>query len=310
MENNTFSTNSELTDKKLAEAKLLVKLFGLDYDGTVADNEHKLPEVMVLVEKVLTANKTAAFITARAATALKTIVPPLQELLKKNNIDFSNFVAGANGTTLYEVSKDSFKEIYNHGLKLAEIQRAVAAGRTVYQKLNINRPDLAVKGLETFQKFLADVWDSFIPAEIVDICRPFDGELFTEEAKVTFVLPQDKTIHQQLIEALNRELGNGLKAVAGDETYVHITKQLEEDGKRVAIKTILKIMNLNEDQVVTFGDMPADNDAGLLSFPYSFTNAQDFTNVQKNPNEPPFVLVAGDLSPVAKVHQAIEYLIS
>lgn len=300
-----------LTKIKLAEAKPLVKLFGLDYDGTVSDSaNYKLPQVFALVERILAKGKSVAFITARAATALKILAPPLQEILVKKNTSTPNFIAGGNGTTLYEVEKDQLVEIYNHGLELPQILKAVEVGRKVYEKLKISNTDLAEKGLETFRKFLQENWGNYIPVEIIDVCRPYNGEIFTEQAKVTFVLPKDKFLHEQLATELNQELGEEYRAVAGDDTYIHITKKLEEDSKIVAIKTILKLIGLEKNQVATFGDMPNDNDKGLLSFPYSFTNSEEFIKIKDDPRKPPFILIDSNSTPVARVYQAIDYLLS
>lgn len=303
-------THKELARAKLEEAKPLIKLFGLDYDGTVSDAAHKQPEVFGLVEKILAKDKSVAFITARAATAVKVLVPPLQALLNKENVSVPSFVAGGNGTTLYEVKKNELVEIYNHGFNLEQVKRAVEVGREVYKKLGIGRADLAEKGLETFNKFLQESWDGYVPAEMIDVCRPYNGELFTEQAKVTFVLPKDKSLHAKVVAELNSALGEVYRAAAGDDTYVHITRKLEEDSKTVAIKTILKIIDLNETQVATFGDMPVGNDAGLLSFPYSFTNSDEFVNIKTEAKTPPYILLDEENSPVSRVYKAIEFLIS
>jgi len=221
-----------------------------------------------------------------------------------------SFIAGGNGTTLYEIRKNELIEIYNHGFDLSQVKHAVEIGRKVYEKLGIDNADLAEKGLETFRNFLRDSWEGYVPAEMIDVCRPYNGELFTEQAKVTFVLPMDKVLHEAVVAELNKELGEDFCAMAGDDTYVHITKKLKEDSKAVAIKTILKYLGLNENQVATFGDMPIGNDAGLLSFPYSFTNSDEFVNVKENPKQPPYILLDSGLSPVDRVYKAINYLIS
>lgn len=301
----------ELTEIKLKEARPLIKLFAFDYDGTISDGvNYKQPQVFALVEKILNNNKSTAFITARAATALKTLVPPLQELLSKKNISVPCFIAGGNGTTLYEVKKNELIEIYNHGLELSQVLEAVKVCRKVYEKLKISNADLAEKGLETFRKFLRENWKGYVPSEIIDICRPYHGELFTEQAKVTFVLPKDKTLHENIVAELNNELGENCRAAAGDDTYIHITRKLKEDGKVVAIKTILKLMGLEQNQVATFGDMPIGNDAGLLSFPYSFTNSEEFIKIKKDLPPPPYILAEPDLSPVGRIYKIIDYLIS
>jgi len=259
-----------------------------------------------------------AIITASASTALKRFGPAFQELLNKKDFNARCFIAGGNGTTLFEVKKaasavaeaslapsgrDGLAEIYNHGMNLEQVQKAVEIGKRVYEKIGIKNSDLSEKGLENFKKFLQDKWEGYVPAEIIDVCRPYNGEIFTERAKVTFVLPKDKSLHEKLAIELNAELSGEYRAAAGDDTYIHITKKLEKDGKVVAIKTILKLMSLGENQVATFGDMPMGNDAGLLSFPYSFTNAE------QSPKQPPYVLSEPDLSPVARVYKAIEFLL-
>lgn len=302
--------HKELAQAKLGEAKPLIKLFGLDYDGTVSDAAHKQSQVFGLLEKILAKNKSVAFITARAATAVKVLVPPLQELLNREKVSVPSFVAGGNGTTLYEVKKNELVEIYNHGFDLPQVKLAAAVGRKVYEKLGIGRADLSEKGVENFKKFLLDSWDGYVPAEMIDVCRPYDGELFTEQAKVTFVLPKDKILHAKVVVELNQALGEVYRAVAGDDTYVHITRKLEEDSKTVAIKSVLKLLGLESNQVATFGDMPVGNDAGLLSFPYSFTNSDEFVNIKTEATNPPYILLDGETSPVDRVYKAIEFLIS
>lgn len=302
--------HTDLTEVKLNEVKPLVKLFGLDYDGTVSDGvNYKQTEVFALVEKILDKSKSVAFITARAATALKTLVPPFQELLDRKNVTSPQFIAGGNGATLYEVKKDELVLIYNHGFNLAQIKHVVNIGRKVYEELGIEIADLSEKGLDTFGKFLKDDWTGFISSEIMDVCRPYNGGIFTEETKVTFVLPKDRTLHQQLIAGLNEKLGEEFYATAGDDTYVHITRKLEKDSKRVAIETILDRMGLKENQVATFGDMPIGNDVGLLSFPYSFTNSEEFITAKTDVDKPPYILINSNLFPIARVYEAVDYLL-
>lgn len=307
---NIAKDHSDLTRAKLEEARPLIKLFGLDYDGTVSDGvNYKQPQIFGLVEKILAKDKSVAFITARAATAVKVLVPPLQELLVRENVAVPIFIAGGNGTTLYEVKKNELIKIYNYGFALSQVKYVVEVGRKVYEKLGIGNANLVQNGLETFKKFLKEEWVGYIPSKIIDVCRPYDGELFTEQAKVTFVLPKDKMLRQKVVAEFNEVLGARYRAAAGDDTYVHITRKFKEDSKTVAIKTILEFLGLGPTQVATFGDMPTGNDAGLLSFPYSFTNADDFSDIKTNLEQPPYILFDAELSPVARVYKAIEYLI-
>ncbi len=300
----------KLSEIKLKEAKPLIKLFALDYDGTIYDGvNYNLPDAMELIEKILMRNKSVALITARAATAIKIFAPPLQEFLKQQNTTMPVFIAGGNGTILYKIEKNNLIKIYNNGLDIQEIIQAIDAWKKIYEKLGINIDDLAEKGLKTFQKFLKENWTGYIPDEIFKLCQPYKGKIFTEEAKITFVLPKDENKHQEIIRSVGIELGKNYSIAAGDKTFVHIAKRLKEDGKIVAVKTILKSLNLEINQVATFGDMPTGNDKGLLSFPYSFTNSEEFVRVEKDLRQPPFILTNSNATAVDRVYKAIDYLL-
>lgn len=297
-----------LTKVKLAEAKPLIKLFAFDYDGTVYDGrDFKFPEVIALIEKILANGKSASIITARAASAVKTFVPPLKEFLISKDINEPIFIGGGNGTILYELKKDELKKVYSHGLNIDEINQAIGGWKKVYEKFKINIVDLDEKGLNTFQKFLSEDWSGYIPDEILNLCRPYEGNIFTEEAKVTFVLPKDEIMREKIIDEIKNELGEQYSVAVGDKTFCHITKRLEEDSKAVAIKVILGIMGLELNQVAAFGDMPTGNDTGLLSFPYSFTNSDEFIKVKNDLNQPPYILIDSDLTPVARIYKAVDY---
>ena len=301
----------ELTKIKLKEAKSLIKLFAFDYDGTIYDGcDFKFPEVIALIEKILASGQSVSLITARAASAVKTFVPPLKEFLIDKGVTEPIFIGGGNGTILYELKKDELKKIYNHGLDTGEINWIIDWWKKVCVKFNINTDDLAENGLETFRKFLSEDWAGYIPDEILNLCRPYEGKIFTEEAKVTFVLPKDEIAREKIISEIKNELGGQYSVVAGDKTFCHITKKLQEDGKVVAVKTILGIMGLNLNQVATFGDMPTGNDAGLLSFPFSFTNSEVFSKEKNNFDQPPYILINSDLAPVARIYKAVEYLLA
>jgi hydroxymethylpyrimidine pyrophosphatase-like HAD family hydrolase len=301
----------DVTFEKLKEAKSSIKIFGLDYDGTIVDGvDFKLPEAIGLIEKIIDSNKSVAFITARAATALKILVPSIQELIASKKNHPSCFISGGNGANLYEIKSDSLVSIYNHGLDLTDIEYIVTSVQNIYKELGITHNDLVEKGIETFRKFLKDNWNNYIPQEIFDLCLTSDGEFFTEEAKVTFVLPKEKATHQALVKQLNKALREQYQVLAGDETYLHITKRLAGDGKKLAIETILSRLHLNEKEVITFGDMPQGNDAGLLSFPFSFTNSDEFAKTKEDNSGPPYVLCDSELTPVARVHKIINYLVS
>ncbi|MFA7653854.1 MAG: HAD hydrolase family protein [Candidatus Magasanikbacteria bacterium] len=301
----------QISDSKLVEAKPLIKLFGLDYDGTIADGkDYTIKDAVALIGQILLKGKSVAFVTARAATAIKTFIPPLEEFFIKNKISTPIYIGGGNGIILYEFKNNELKKIYSHGLTVDKISHAIDVWQKVYDQFNINTGLLSEKGLDTFRKFLKDDWEGLIPKDIYQLCLPFGGQIFTEEAKFTFVLPADQSVHQEIITAVRVGLGKSYQVSAGDTHFAHITKALHEDSKMVAIKTILKTLNLELNQVATFGDMPNGNDAGLLSFPYSFTNDQNFVNQENELSGSPYILCNQDMSPVSNVYVAINYLLS
>ncbi len=293
-----------ITQENLLQAKKTVKLFAMDYDGTLADGEHYHREDAInLIESILKANKTPAFITARAATAVKTFVPPLQDFYVKYPNSTATYIGGGNGTVLYKLDSKGLEKIYNHGLSLEEIKTIVSVWEK-YAEQHLPQNDLSEKGLTTFIKFYGEDWQDLIPNEILEIGKVYNGRIFTEEAKVTFVFPQDISTHEKIVSDMRELLGNNFSISAGDKDFCHITKALKEDGKMVAVKTVLELMDLKENEVATFGDMPHGNDKGLLSFPYSFTNYLDHVS-----QTPPYILAEDNLPPVGRVYKAIKFLI-
>ncbi len=290
---------------KLNEAKGKVNLFAMDYDGTLADGEkYQKDDAISIIRQILAKGKTPAFMTARAATAVKTFVPPLEEFYRNNPESVAAYIGGGNGTVLYKIDAKGVERIYNHGLALDEIKSIVAKWEN-YATEHLLVNELSEKGLTTFKKFYADTWENLISDEVLNIGRPFEGRIFTEEAKVTFVFPKDVNQHQKIVDDIQNLIREKFSVAAGDKDFCHITKRLNEDSKMVAVKTILKELGLEENQVVTFGDMPHGNDKGLLSFPYSFTNY-----VSASSNVPPFVLPGAETDPVGSVHKAIHFLIA
>jgi len=258
----------------------------------------------------LSQNIALAFITARAATALKALVPPIQELLNVKNYSAKVFIGGGNGAVLYEIKGSGLLEIYNYGLNQAEINRAVTVWAEIYKKCDIADDDLNPAGIATFQNFLNESWQGYISDEALDVSRRHKGKIFTEAAKVTFVLPLDKEKRNSMISGVGQLLGLDYAVVAGDDKFAHITKRLEADNKAIAINTLLGRLKLTASQAATFGDMPLDNDAGLLSFPFSFTNSAEFVKIKANSAMPPFILTADNSNLIGSVYQTISFLIS
>ena len=298
-----------IAQAKLAEAKQHCELLAMDFDGTLADgNQYQKEDALGLITEILACQKTPAIITARAATAVKTFVPPLQAYYRKHPDALATYIAGGNGTVLYCLNTKGIEALYNQGLTLAQVKTIVAQWQS-YADVELPLAGLSEKGLQTFKQFYTEDWQYLIPAAVLDLGRSFAGRIFTEEAKVTFVFPKDVSRHQSIVAAVQTLIGNDFCVAAGDKDFCHITKRLQADSKQVAVKAILQRLGLNETQVASFGDMPHGNDRGLLSFPYSFTNCDEFASKKNDFQVPPYVLPDPDLAPVARVYKAIRYML-
>jgi hydroxymethylpyrimidine pyrophosphatase-like HAD family hydrolase len=289
---------------KLAKAKKLAKLIIFDYDGTIYDGDKfNHSDAAELVFRVLRRGIAAAIITARAATALKLFLPEIVRFQLPITVPL--FIAGGNGTILHRISADgSIKEIYKQGLSFPEIKKSIILIRNSYRRCRLNTAKLNKKGLKNFRSFLKQDWADLIPLWIMVLNVGQEGIIFAETVKVSFVLPRRQKERESLIDDIQAAAGPSFQVVAGDDLYGHLTKRLGEDSKFAAVQSIARLMGLENNQLITFGDMPLGNDRGLLSFVYSFTN----TDVPANP--PPYFLGRHKKSPTAAVYQAVNYLIS
>lgn len=299
-----------IASAKLQEARSLVRLFAFDYDGTVYDGQdHAFPEVVDLTRRVLAKDRSIAIITARAASAMKVFVPAFGTLLAEYGGGGSIFIGTGNGTVLYELNKMGLRSVYDYGFTLHQILRVVECWKRICEVHALGIDDLHESGIATFIKFFCDDWTNYIPDEVLKACRPYGGKIFAESAKVTFVLPRNEVLRDKVIRSVERELGRRYIVVVGDKTFAHITRRLDEDGKAIAVKTILHLLGLEQTQVVTFGDMPTGNDRGLLSFPFSFTNSEGLFCKKNGMEKPPYILANMGLSPVGQVYGAVDVLL-
>ncbi len=301
--------HNSITQVKLAEAKQHCQFFAMDFDGTLSDGQqHKTEDALALIQEILARGKTPGLITARAATALKIFVPPLEEYYRHHQDAVSTYIAGGNGTVLFCLNARGLEQIYNYGLSLDEVKMMVAKWQA-YAEVNLQPKDLSEKGLATFKQFYSENWEQFIPMAVLNIGRPFSGRIFTEEAKVTFMFPKDVARQAEVVMDMQKLIGNDFSVTAGDKHFCHMTRRLHEDSKRLAVQAILQRLGLNENQVATFGDMPHGNDKGLLSFPVSFTNCEELSHTKNDPHVPPYLLLEPGVVPVARVYKAIRYIL-
>ncbi len=310
--------HEQYAKKMLEKARATVLALVMDQDGTVKggdDPAYKKANVAELLQKIARKNKYPVIITASGASALKSFVP-LETFYSSEQISVPTFIGIGNGTALYRFDNSGRTEVYNHGLTLDEVKTIVEVWKQLYKTLGITEVDLQPKGLETFEKFMETDWTGYIPEEYLAVFRQYDGRCFTEKIKVTVVFPaweekRQRELVQKMQKALNRQLGeNKYLASRGDDTFLHITHTFEVDPKLFALRTIMDSLNLKKENIVAFGDMPLDNDKGLLidsGLPFTFSNRWF---EKKDIRKPPYVLPGSSKSAVGSVYQAIDFLLS
>lgn len=301
----------------LEKAKPHVKAIVMDQDGTVKggdDPRYQKANVAELLQKIVRGGKYPGIITASGASALKSF-SPMNNFYSQEKISIPTFIGIGNGTALYRFDTAGRSEIYNHGLTLNEVKAIVKVWQNVYESLGIRESDLQPKGLTTFKKFMVMDWTVYIPDDYLKIFKRYDGRCFTEQIKVTVVFPswdadKQRKLVKQMQTELDKNFGKNKYLVSrGDENFLHITHTFEVDPKLFALQTIMKDLGLTPKQVVAIGDLPLDNDKGLLvdsKLPYTFTNRYFG---KKDLDKPPFILPGSFQSPVGSVYRAVEFLL-
>lgn len=308
-----------LTQQKLNAIKKNIVCIIFDYDGTLQSSlekkyDHKT--ALYLIREIIEKGKIPVIITARGATALQIFE---KSILALSSLDktIPIFLGLGNGTALYRFSQGKKETVYNYGLKSSEIRQIISVWKKVYKDFGFRDFDLHPQGLETFRQFLKENWVSYIPTNIFNICKKYNGRCFTENAKVTIVLPKDTQKHSLILSTIEKELNKKFAAHKkkyqvrrGDLIYAHITHTFDIDPKLYALQSVMEKLKLSKNQVAVFGDMPQDNDKGFLvdsGLPYAFTNDPTFT--KKDIGTSPYILSNSKTSPVEAVYKAITFLL-
>jgi hydroxymethylpyrimidine pyrophosphatase-like HAD family hydrolase len=295
---------------KLRELKVNgAALVAADYDGTVyerSDPRYSLQEVFRLASEVHNRGVEFALISARNTTLELPLRQSLIQYCKDNNASLSIWRSGGNGMNLNKIISNSEEiivdPVYANSLTLKDINNALSS----YLALQVN-PDISSQ--EFFQSFLQqDLPEDLVPRSFLELSKPFNGSVFAEAVKISFVLPTSAEDQRKCILSLRESLeSHGLIVSWGGMPFADVSRKWNEDGKLFAVQSIIKKLNTDANHVGTFGDAPNGNDASLLSLPYSFTNNKEI--IKNNISSPPFILEAKE-SPIKAVHEAIRYLIA
>lgn len=304
--------------KKIKTSKF--SIIAVDYDGTIFDRYdpvyNNLEKALQLAYETTKKGIEFAFISGRNTTLEMELRETAPLFCKKKKTNLTIWRSGGNGMNLYKITytprtKDiKIETIYSNNISIEAVKKAIG----IYKDLNI-QPDPKSKAF--FKSFLVkELPKDLVPKSFLRQSLPFDGKVFAESVKVTFVLPTDPKEQAKYIDLFRKKLSinkltQDLNVGWGKIPFADISKRLKLngrpiDGKLLMVKNIIKKLGINKFQVVTFGDASNDNNKNLLSLPYSFTN--DKNVIKTNINSPPFVLKVTN-SPVESVYKAIKYLI-
>lgn len=300
---------------KEAKSKKIVVIIA-DYDGTLFDRYDKkynsLLQVIKLAYEVTKKGLEFAFVSGRNTTLeveLRELIPKFCEEKKTNLTIWHSGGNGMNLTKITYLIKNSFldiEKIFSNVMNISEIKKSIE----FYLKLKI-KPDLNSQLF--FKSYLEKkIPEDLVPKKYLDLSKKYEGKIFAELVKVSMVLPTSIKDQKKIIRKLKKGLSKyGLNIGWGGIPFADISKELKLknkiiDGKLLMVKNIIEYLNIKDTQVVTFGDTPNDNNKGMLTLPYSFTN--DTTLKKTDKSSPPFILEV-KYSPVRAVFAAIKYLI-
>jgi len=290
-----------------------IELFVFDYDGTIYDkynNDYNHKRAFSLIKKVINNGCSCLVVSARCASFLHIQLQNLRALYNEKGEKKETYIGGGNGTMLFSFSKSGLSTLYENKLSFKEVTSIMKMGKKVYDKLKIDISDLNAEGMLTHADFLKTVWGQLIPKKFIALSKLYEGMCFCEEAKVSFVLPNNLLLHDTILHLFKKEIKLGLKGsyhiVRGDIIFLQISKTFPTDPKLHALNTIINKLKIALTKVAVFGNMPQDNDKGIL---ISSHLPNTFTNAKSDISNPPFYIDSHNRSSVAAVHHFVKRLI-
>lgn len=299
----------------LKKIKPLVKAFVFDFDGTIKSSSEPECLPLELIKKIVLSGRFVGIVTASGVSALSGLAEQIVNLNSENNFLTPIYLGIANGVALYKLDGHEKHELYSYPLAFDEVSNIVRVWESVMNKNKIKEVDLMEKGLVTFNKFLEKDWGEYVLDDFLSLSKKFSGKCFMEKLKATFIMPKNEIFSQEkfiimMQEEIDSLFGNGKFIIdMGDTIFAHVTYRPNMAPKLFTLNRIRKELELKEEQILTFGNLPFGNDKGLLidsHLPYTFTNK--YFN-KENIEKPPFILPESEFTPVGSVYKAILYLI-
>lgn len=278
--------------------------FIFDFDGTLYDSEKEHPDygthdsVRALLRKCITKGKHIGVVTARDASFKRIYINFFKEITRSNS-QASVFIGGANGSNLEEIRKGVRREIYAHIFSQKQIQKILTVVKSSHLR------DLDPKSVRILSDLLQQNWRGYIDPKLLKMSQEGRGQWWVEQSKVSIALPAKKNDQESMIQRLkNMFVAETYKVVWANDSFVHVVPYFPEDGKKMAVESMLDRLKLGESKVAVFGDTPLGNDRALLKFVFSFTN-----DPMWNHEPPPYALPHVGPS-VDSVYKASYFLLS
>jgi hydroxymethylpyrimidine pyrophosphatase-like HAD family hydrolase len=303
------------TTKILQNLKNLknIEAYVFDIDGTIKSPLEPDCKPLELIKFILLKDKFVILITSSGISARLGIIVDIQNMLKENNFDDAVYVGIANGMAMYEITKEEIKELYNFSLTKDEISIILKAYDKIIENYPIISAFLIKNGINTFNN--KRDWNGLLSNDFIEYFKTYQGNIFIESLKVSFVMPENKIFTQDVfISQMQKELNNLFgkeKCIIdkGDNVFAHVTLFPNKiQPKAFALFNFIHDFSLDLDQVIVFGDMPEGNDRELLTFGGpSFTNAK-VRNFNFN-LYPSCILENYEKTPIKSVYDAVHYLL-
>ena len=301
---------------KLKEAKQRgIHLIASDIDWTLrdpSDPRYELDAVQSLICRIKKSGLQVMLLTGRDASLRRDFLPGLISQMNKHKIESPIYFGCANGISLYQVNGRNITTIYENDLTFRDIQKCLTVISLVQKKHKLRLEDYQNRAVDVFQKFLSSVWKDILPQRYIALAKKLGGTIFVESSKISLALPKNTSVQRSYISTIKRKIGPSF-TLKGDQEFAHISRAYV-DGKNskadklFALNFVCDKLNINLDQVAVFGGALDEIDRRMLKHcKYGFTNQQEYKST--NDKTPPFKL-SGNVSPVALVHKAINYLIS
>ncbi|MBU4210234.1 hypothetical protein KKE47_03510 [Patescibacteria group bacterium] len=300
----------------LSEIKPKIKAFVFDFDGTIKSSKEPDCLPLELIERIVSAGKKVAIVTASGVSALNGLGQQITRLLLEGNYSTRVYLGIANGMGLYGLDKQGKCELYSYPIEIIDVKKILKAWEKAVSLVGIKDEDLVEKGLTTFKRFLEKDWGRYIPKDYLSLVKSRKGKCFAERLKVTLVMPRSEVFSQvefvrMVQEEIDKLTGKEKFVIeTGDDVFAHVTCWPRMEPKLFALNRIKLELELKDRELVVFGDMPFGNDRGMLidsNLPYTFTNRYF---KKKDVKKPPYFLSGLAERPVLSVYRAVNYLIN